>query len=104
MTQKSMPEVVAEVSRHTKGNRLEVEGSRFAGCVSCCRVFASKDVQSWEDEWDAPERNNRVGRWTALCPQCGKPTVIGSSTGLLDDQGYLPIVRTLLAKHAKERR
>ena len=96
MKQQTDAEVIAEVRQHTLGNRLEIEASKFAGCVSCCVRFDADEIADWKDEWNAPEKQNRVGRWTAKCPRCGQPTVIGSSTGLLDDEAYEPVVKLVL--------
>jgi len=96
MKQKSEAELLAEFDRHSTGNRDEIEASKYAGCAGCCATFDAKDVQAWQDEWSTPEKQNRVKRWTAKCPSCGKPSVIGSSTGLLDNQAYLPVVNHAL--------
>ncbi len=104
MKQISEADVLAKFQQHAVGNRQELEASLYAGCASCCAVFDGKDVQDWYDEWDSPEKQNRVKRWTAMCPRCGKPTVVGSSTGLLEDQAYLPIVRAVLVKRPKNPR
>jgi hypothetical protein len=96
MIQKTEAEVLAEVRRHIMGNRQELESSKFAGCVSCCARFDTGKSVAWRDEWNTPEKQNRVRRWSAKCPRCGQPTVIGSSTGLLDDQAYEPIVKAIL--------
>ena len=104
MRQQTEAEVLAEARRHTSGNRQEVEASKYAGCVSCGAVFDAKDVQDWQDEWTEAERRNRVKRWTAKCPRCGQPSVIGSSTGLLDNQAYLPVVNHFLAQQKEKER
>ena len=90
-------ELKADVRRHITGNKLEVQASRYAGCVSCCACFDSKDVVEWYDQWISPETSNRVKRWTAICPKRAKRTVIGSGTGLLDDQAFLPYAQDILA-------
>ena len=104
MKQKSEAEVVTEFAHNTVGNRQEIEASKYAGCVSCCATFDAKHVEDWRDEWTASEKQNRVRRWTAKCPQCGQPTVIGSSTGLLDDQAYLPVVKHILRSTSQAKR
>lgn len=104
MKQKTELELIAEIRLHTVGNRREVEDSKYAGCVSCCAVFNSKQVTEWKDEWNAPEKHNRVKRWTAKCPECGSASVIGSSTGLLENQAYLPCARHFLQEQANMRR
>jgi hypothetical protein len=96
MHQKTDDQIVREVRRHTTGNRAAIEASNYAGCVSCCKVFAPAKVVAWHDEWTSPEKRNRVQRWTATCPYCGKGSVIASETGLLDDQAYLPVTHMIL--------
>lgn len=103
MKQQTEAEVLAEVRRHTIGNRREIEASKFAGCISCCARFDANEITDWRDEWNAPEKQNRVRRWTAECPVCGQPSVIGSSTGLLDDQAYEPVVKNII-EHTANRR
>jgi hypothetical protein len=96
MKQKSEEELLTEFDRHSTGNRDEIEVSKYAGCAACCSTFDAKDVRAWQDEWVAPEKQNRVKRWTAQCPSCGQPSVIGSSTGLLENPAYLPVVNHIL--------
>lgn len=96
MKQKTDADARAEVNRHTIGNRKEIEASKFAGCCSCCEVFNASDVQDWRDEWNSPEKQNRVRRWTAKCPHCHQATVIGSSTGLLENEAYLVTVKHIV--------
>jgi len=103
MKQQTDAEVLAEVRRHTTGNRKEIETSKFAGCVTCCIRFSTDEIVAWQDEWNAPEKQNRVHRWTAQCPRCGQPTVVGSSTGLLDDQAYEPVVKLIIERSARRR-
>lgn len=92
---KTRTEVLTEASEHSTGNRNEVEASRYAGCTSCCAVFGSAEVVSWRDDWVNGDKKQRLKRWTARCPRCDRPTVIGSASGLLEDQAYLPIVHDL---------
>lgn len=103
MKQKTEADLLAEVKHHTIGNRQEIETSQYAECVSCCARFGADEVRKWQDEWTAPERINRVKRWTARCPRCGEPTVIGNSTGLLEDQAYVPIANQIIAKQRQGR-
>lgn len=93
--------MLADIERHTTGNRQEIEAGDYAGCISCCAVFGAKEVHVWRDEWTGPAKRNREKRWTAQCPRCGEHTVIGSSTGLPEDQGYLPIARLFLDKNVQ---
>ena len=94
--QVSIAELAAQVSRHTIGNRKEVEASKYAECISCVSYFKSKEVVDWRDEWDSPEKQNRAKRWTAKCPRCAAAAVIGDASGLLDDQTFAVSAHSLL--------
>jgi hypothetical protein len=96
MRQKTETELLVEVQKHAIGNRAEIEASKYAGCFSCCAMFDAKDVYDWQDEWTDPEKRNRVERWAGECPRCGRPGVIGSGSGLLEDQAYLPAVNDII--------
>jgi hypothetical protein len=104
MKEQTEAEALVEAARHSTGNRQQIEASKYAGCLSCCATFDASEIVDWQDEWTAPEKQNRVRRWTAKCPRCRKPTVIGSATGLLDNQAYLPVVSDMLARQPKKRR
>ena len=103
MKQKTEAEVLSEVRRHSTGNRAEIEASKHAECVTCLESYPAKEVQTWKDEWDSPEKQNRVKRWSAKCPHCGQATVIGDSTGLLS-QHYAVVVRDLIEREKTKRR
>jgi len=96
MKQISQEQAVADALRHSRGNRKEIEASKRAECFSCGDAFAAKEVSDWTDEWTSPEQQNRVPRWTALCPECGEPTVIGDASGLLVMQDYGIILRHVI--------
>jgi hypothetical protein len=101
MKQIPKKQAVEDALRHSRGNRKEIEASKFAECFSCCRKFFAKQVADWKDEWTSPERQNRVPRWTAKCPQCGKPTVIGDASGLLGSQYYAVTINQFMQeRHA----
>lgn len=95
MKQVSIAEALAEAVHHSTGNRREIEASSYAGCFSCCATFDVTQIIDWKDEWEIAAKQNSGSRWTAKCPRCGQATVIGSSTGLLNDQAYLPIIGEL---------
>jgi hypothetical protein len=103
MKQITEAEALAEAIAHSVGNRHEIETSEYAGCFTCCATFDCSEVQEWRDEWTTAEKQNRARRWTAICPRCAAPTVIGSSTGLLEDQGYLPILQSVMERQLKRR-
>ena len=96
MKQQSASEMIAEARSHSTGNRLEIERSKFAKCFSCGGSFKSSAVTDWKDEWTAPEKTNRVKRWSAKCPECGAPTVLGDASGLFVAQYYLPVLMSFI--------
>lgn len=102
MKQMTEAELLAQVQQHTTGNRTEIESSKYAECVSCLASYPAKEVE-WKDEWTSPEKQNRVKRWSAQCPRCGKATVLGDSSGLLS-QHYAVIVHDILARQKPKRR
>lgn len=56
--------------KHSSRHRAELEGSETCGCFYCLQVYPPKEIQ----EWIADET-------TALCPNCGIDSVIGSKSG-----------------------
>jgi hypothetical protein len=61
-------------------NRLTFGKSELCGCFYCLEVFPSSEITDWTDNGD-----------TALCPNCGIDSVIGSGSGY-------PIQREFLSK------
>lgn len=57
-----------DVHQFSSNNVAELRKVEHAACYYCRRLFNSSQIQSWTD-------NNR----TALCPYCGKDTVIHES-------------------------
>ncbi|RSV36203.1 cytoplasmic protein [Sphingomonas sp. ABOLD] len=56
---------------HSTNHRTDLERSDVCGCFFCAKTFAVSDVEEWvEDE-----------SGTALCPNCGIDSVIGSASG-----------------------
>jgi hypothetical protein len=56
---------------HSTDHREELQRSEVCGCFYCCSTFVAPDVEEWLDE----------GQGTALCPNCGVDSVIGSASG-----------------------
>jgi len=101
MKQIPKDQAIADALRHSTGNRKEIEASKRAECYSCCSAFAAKDISEWKDEWTSSETQNRVQRLSAICPECGKPTVIGDSSGLLENQAYAVLINHFMQeRHA----
>ena len=68
--------------RHSIRHRAEIEASDVCGCFGCLAVFPPTAILDWTDYPEgAPEgRENELGV-TALCPNCGIDSVIGSASG-----------------------
>ena len=43
-----------------------------------------------------------LGVAAAFCQRCAAPTVIGSASGLLDDQAYMPIANFLITQSRQQ--
>jgi hypothetical protein len=70
--------------KHCTGHREEIASSSACGC--CLAVFKPGEILDWVDE-------NEV---TALCPNCGIDSVIGTASGFpADDRVFL----TTMQKH-----
>jgi len=69
--------------KHCIRHRAEILTSDLCGCFFCLAVFPPKAIKTWCDERD--------GTQTALCPECGIDSVIGSKAGF-------PITRDFLAR------
>jgi hypothetical protein len=55
---------------HTQGNRAEIERSEMCGCVHCEQLYRPGEIAGWAGE-------------TAVCPRCGRMTVVGSGAGFV---------------------
>lgn len=60
--------------RHSIYHREELLASEQCGCFYCCAIFPPSHIREWTDCWES------VGQ-TALCPECGIDSVIGSESG-----------------------
>jgi hypothetical protein len=65
---------------HSSRHREELTRSEQCGCFYCLAIFEPSAVNKWID-----------GQTTAMCPQCGIDSVIGSASGY-------PITKDFLAK------
>src|SRR6478736_583799 len=58
----------------SSNHRDEVLASEQCGCFHCCQTFPPAEIEDWTDELAGAST-------TALCPQCGIDSVIGSRAG-----------------------
>ena len=67
----SFPEDIQAAHKHAIRHRREIEASELCGCFYCLATFKPRQIEEWVDE----------GEGTALCPECGIDSVIGSASG-----------------------
>lgn len=66
----SEPDYIA-AHKHSIRNRQDMGRSELCGCFYCMALFKPQSVDCWLNEGDG----------TALCPECGIDSVIGSASG-----------------------
>src|SRR5262245_63477633 len=69
--------------RHSIQHRAEVEASEWCGCFHCLAIFRPEDIDVWVDEENV----------TAVCPECGIDSVIGSASGYPITDAFLGQMR-----------
>ena len=55
--------------KHTRENRAEVGRSEVCGCLHCEQLYRPAEIAGWVGE-------------TAVCPRCGRKSVVGSGAGI----------------------
>ena len=71
-----------EANKHTLFHREELMQSETCGCFQCGAIFKPDEIKEWEYE------KKGVGT-TALCPNCGMDTVVGSASGYPINEDFL---------------
>ncbi len=77
------PHEIRDAHRHSLRHRPEIQASDVCGCFYCCSIFPSGAIGQWVDEDE-----EGVGQ-TALCPNCGIDSVIGSKSPFTIDLPFL---------------
>ncbi|MFV1919076.1 MULTISPECIES: cytoplasmic protein [Sphingomonas] len=79
------PQALDAAHRHSRDHREQLERSGVCGCFYCQATFMTASIDEWlEDEGG-----------TALCPQCGVDSVIGSASGYpVEDRSFLSSMHT----------
>jgi hypothetical protein len=54
---------------HTRENLAEVGRSEMCGCLYCEQLYRPAEIAAWVEE-------------TAVCPRCGRTSVVGSGAGI----------------------
>ncbi len=57
--------------KYSSNHRSQIEASNTCGCFYCLETFSPASIVEWVDDQE-----------TALCPQCGVDSVIGSASGV----------------------
>jgi hypothetical protein len=78
--------------KHSIRHRQEIITSKTCGCFFCGAIFLPSDVEVWVDDEGCDDDEGKVGQ-TALCPQCGIDSVIGSRSGYLISADFLSRMR-----------
>ena len=52
-------------------NKTRIASSRQAGCYHCCKIYPAESVTLFTDNGQ-----------TAICPECGVDSVLGSASGI----------------------
>jgi hypothetical protein len=67
------PDII-RAHRHSIRHRDEVLASPICGCFCCGYIFPPDELDIWVDEREGAGQ-------TAICPNCGIDSVIGSESG-----------------------
>lgn len=59
-----------DAHRQSSKHRAQIEKSDQCGCFYCLKTFSPSDIREW---WDDGQ--------TAVCPDCGIDSVLGSASG-----------------------
>lgn len=72
------------VAAHKKSirHRDELCNSEICGCFHCLKIFHFDEVEEWLNEREGPNL-------TAVCPNCGIDSVIGSASGYSVNENFL---------------
>jgi hypothetical protein len=63
---------------HSSLHRDELWAGGLAGCFYCLAIYDGRTINDWTDGGD-----------TALCPECGVDSVIGSRSGYPIERSFL---------------
>jgi hypothetical protein len=85
------PNLCVAAHKHSYRHRAEIEDSPRCGCFFCFRVFPSTAIKAWIDSSQ-----------TALCPNCGVDSVIGSASSHRIDDVFLRKMHEHYFPHRKK--
>lgn len=67
------PDLLLTARQHSANHKAGIMRGDLCGCFSCLAVFPPTEIEQW-----IPDIHDE----TALCPSCGKDTVIGEGCGI----------------------
>ncbi|SEN24003.1 hypothetical protein SAMN05192533_110136 [Mesobacillus persicus] len=73
-----MKKELAEAHRFSSQNRNELTKDHVCGCFHCLKIFHPREIDEWVDNGE-----------TAICPYCGIDSIIGESSGVPINVGFL---------------
>ena len=79
-----MSEDLRKAHKHSSNHRQELESSELCGCFYCLRTFPTSKINDWVDD-----------ETTALCPNCGIDSVIGSASSFPIKREFLEAMKAL---------
>ena len=74
---------IIRAHKHSSWHRQEILSSEICGCFHCLAIYPPNKIEEWIDEDESD-----IGQ-TALCPECGIDSVIGSSSGFPIEKQFL---------------
>lgn len=81
---------LATIHQYCTGNRPLLEVSKSAGCLFCLSSFEAAEITEWIEPRDGASNATAD---TAICPRCGKPSVLPSSAPIAMTDELLHAVR-----------
>lgn len=76
-------ETILAAHKHSSFHLKEIQSSECCGCFYCLTTFQPTDITEWIEEQEGKEL-------TAICPNCGIDSVIGSKSGYpITDKDFL---------------
>ena len=73
MNEEAQEKLFLSYAKHAEDNEIELLNSNQCGCYFCRHIFSARSVNEWD---------NTEGHVSAICPECGMPTVIGDASGV----------------------
>ncbi len=85
------------IQRYCTHNRALLERSTSAGCVCCGATFSPNDVKEWAT--DAEREPGESPMPSAVCPHCGRDSVLPSAAPVMLSPQLLAAVQQYWFKH-----